>query len=164
MSEIASRIIRPKGLDGKFVVVEATKRGVRRVRVTSSSETPSRRVGNQADQLADHGIDELASYFEGRRRRFRTPLDFDGAGTLFQRSVWERLLEIPFGEIESYGDVARAVGSPRAVRAVGQAVGSNPIPVIVPCRRVVGSDGRRTGYTGGLHIKEFLLTLERGHA
>ena len=123
MSETASRIIRPRGLDGKVIVLEATERGIRRVRVEAPSSTSSLRAGTRADLLADRGIDELASYFEGCRSRFRTPLDFEGTGTRFQQSVWGRLLEIPYGEIESYGGVARSVGSPRAVRAVGQAVG-----------------------------------------
>jgi methylated-DNA-[protein]-cysteine S-methyltransferase len=103
---------------------------------------------------------ELESYFDGRTRRFRTPLDFGDVGTPFQRRVWEELLEIPYGEIVSYGDVARAVGSPRGVRAVGQAVGRNPIPVIVPCHRVVGSDRRLTGFGCGLPVKVRLLELE----
>jgi methylated-DNA-[protein]-cysteine S-methyltransferase len=85
-------------------------------------------------------------------------------GTPFQLSVWRALLEIPYGETTSYGEIARRVGTPEGSRAVGLANGSNPIAIVVPCHRVIGSNGKLTGYGGGLNNKETLLTLERKHA
>jgi methylated-DNA-[protein]-cysteine S-methyltransferase len=102
--------------------------------------------------------EQLAEYFAGRRRRFDLPLA--PAGTDFQRSVWQGLREIPYGTTLSYGELARRVGRPRAVRAVGAANGANPLPVIVPCHRVIGANGRLTGFGGGLPAKMALLELE----
>jgi len=113
-----------------------------------------------ARKNAESAAAELLAYFQGRATEFRTPVDLDVEGTAFQRRVWRHLLEIPYGELVSYGDVAEAVGSRKAVRAVGQAVGANPVPVIVPCHRVVGSDGRLTGFGCGLPVKIQLLELE----
>jgi methylated-DNA-[protein]-cysteine S-methyltransferase len=101
---------------------------------------------------------QLREYFAGERSRFDLPLN--GAGTDFQQSVWSALSRIPFGEVRSYGDIAREIGRPRAVRAVGAANGSNPLPIIVPCHRVIGSNGSLTGFAGGLDIKKKLLALE----
>ena len=102
--------------------------------------------------------DELAEYFDGRRRMFDVPLAPNG--TEFQRSVWSALTKIPFGTTISYADLARRVGKQAAVRAVGAANGRNPIPVIVPCHRVIGSDGSLTGFGGGLPRKKWLLQHE----
>jgi methylated-DNA-[protein]-cysteine S-methyltransferase len=102
---------------------------------------------------------QLADYFEGRRERFDLKLAFSG-GTDFQRAIWAELLEIPFGRTVSYGHLARKVGAPKASRAVGSAVGRNPISVVVPCHRVVGSGGAITGYAGGVARKRRLLELE----
>lgn len=101
---------------------------------------------------------ELAEYFAGERREFTVPLDPEG--TAFQRRVWEELRRIPYGETASYGDIARRMGKPGAAVAVGQANGRNPIPIIIPCHRVIGSGGKLVGYTGGLHIKRALLAVE----
>jgi len=101
---------------------------------------------------------QLAEYFSGRRRRFDLALDL--RGTDFQKRCWQELLKIPYGETRSYADIARAIGSPSAVRAVGLANGQNPIAIIVPCHRVIGSDGSLTGYGAGLEIKRRLLELE----
>lgn len=103
---------------------------------------------------------QLAEYFAGRRRAFDLPLDF--RGTDFQRDVWNALVEIPFGETRSYGEIARAVGRPEAVRSVGAANGRNPISIVAPCHRVIGASGKLTGFAGGLKAKAFLLDLERG--
>ena len=103
--------------------------------------------------------EQLDEYFQGRRRRFDLPLA--PSGTPFQLSTWTALRDIPYGATRSYGEQARAMGQPRAVRAVGAANGRNPIPIVVPCHRVIGGDGRLTGYAGGLDIKKFLLDLER---
>jgi len=101
---------------------------------------------------------QLEEYFKGERREFE--LDLQPAGTEFQRGVWSELLNIPYGETRSYLQVAQALGKPSATRAVGAANGSNPIPVIIPCHRVIGADGSLTGYGGGLDIKRKLLELE----
>jgi methylated-DNA-[protein]-cysteine S-methyltransferase len=101
---------------------------------------------------------QLDEYFAGRRRKFTLKLDF--AGTEFQNKVWEALLSIPFGETRSYGDIARQIGKPKAVRAVGAANGRNPISIVTPCHRVIGSNGKLTGFAGGMEAKATLLALE----
>lgn len=101
---------------------------------------------------------QLSEYFQGTRRVFHLPLG--AAGTDFQQRVWQALGTIPYGQVRSYGDLARAIGNASAVRAVGAANGRNPLPIVVPCHRVIGSDGRLTGFAGGLGIKEALLRLE----
>ena len=109
-------------------------------------------------------IEQLRAYFAGELERFDLPLA--PAGTEFQRKVWAALLDIPYGETRSYGELARRIGNDKASRAVGAANGQNPIPVIIPCHRVVGSDGSPTGFGGGLETKRRLLELETraGHA
>jgi len=104
---------------------------------------------------------ELAGYFAGTLTRFTVPLDFQG--TEFQKSVWAALLTIPFGETRSYGEIARQIGRPTTSRAVGAANGRNPISIIAPCHRVIGSNGALTGFAGGLEAKAFLLAIE-GHS
>jgi methylated-DNA-[protein]-cysteine S-methyltransferase len=105
---------------------------------------------------------QLTEYFAGDRMEFDLPLA--PAGTEFQRAVWNALVKIPYGETCSYSDLARAIGRPAAVRAVGAANGSNPIAIIVPCHRVIGSSGKLVGYGGGLPMKRMLLDLEAEHA
>ena len=101
---------------------------------------------------------QLDEYFAGERNTFALPLDM--AGTSFQRKVWDALLTIPFGETRSYRQIAEQIGSPSAVRAVGAANGRNPLSIVVPCHRVIGSNGSLTGFAGGLDVKSRLLTLE----
>jgi O-6-methylguanine DNA methyltransferase len=101
---------------------------------------------------------ELAEYFAGRRRAFSVSLDFQG--TAFQRAVWSAVGQIPYGQTTTYTALARKIGRPQAVRAVGAANGANPIPIIIPCHRVIGTDGSLTGYAGGLLLKRRLLELE----
>lgn len=101
---------------------------------------------------------QLGEYFEGKRKKFGVKLDF--CGTEFQRKVWAALVTIPFGETRSYAQIAQQVGSSKAVRAVGAANGRNPISIIAPCHRVIGSHGKLTGFAGGLEVKAFLLGLE----
>ena len=101
---------------------------------------------------------ELAEYFAGQRQRFSVPLD--PQGTPFQQAVWQALLRIDCGQLGRYGELAQQLGKPAAARAVGAAVGRNPISIIVPCHRVVGQDGSLTGYAGGLPRKQALLQLE----
>ncbi|MEV4423277.1 methylated-DNA--[protein]-cysteine S-methyltransferase [Patulibacter sp. NPDC049589] len=106
-------------------------------------------------------LSELAEYFAGERTTFEAPVAFD-RGTPFQRRVWAALLEVPYGETTSYGALAARLGQPGGSRAVGLANGKNPVSIVVPCHRVVGSDGALTGYGGGTERKRFLLDLERG--
>ena len=104
-------------------------------------------------------IDQLQGYFDGSRARFEVPMAF--VGTEFQQRVWTALCDIPYGHTVSYGQLAEAIGNPAASRAVGLANGRNPISIIVPCHRVVGSTGDLTGYGGGIERKRFLLDFER---
>ena len=113
-----------------------------------------------ASQLADATI-QLEEYFEGRRRSFDLPLDL--SGTTFQRQVWMAAVNIPYGQVRSYGEIALTIEAPRAMRAVGGALAKNPVPIVVPCHRVVRADGTLGGFSGGLGIKKALLAIE-GHA
>ena len=110
------------------------------------------------EEPLENACTQLTEYFSGQRKDFDLPLKLDG--TEFQVSVLEALLEIPYGETTSYGAIAKQIGRPKAVRAVGAANGRNPIPIIVPCHRVIGSSGDLTGFGGGLDTKEALLRLE----
>jgi len=105
---------------------------------------------------------QLMEYFAGERRFFELPLDF--VGTDFQKKVWQALVTMPFGETRSYSQIARESGHPLAVRAVGAANGRNPLSIIAPCHRVIGANGKLTGFAGGLEIKAFLLALEAPQA
>ena len=107
-------------------------------------------------------LGQLQGYFKGERRSFDVPLE--PVGTAFQRQVWRALAEIPYGETTTYAAIARSIGNPNSVRAVGAANGKNPISIIVPCHRVVGADGTLTGYAGGLPNKRRLLELEASFA
>ncbi|MBA2932482.1 methylated-DNA--[protein]-cysteine S-methyltransferase [Sphingomonas sp. CGMCC 1.13654] len=133
------------------------------VAILWENDTPDRvRLGLLAD-TPDHPVlvqteRELGDYFVGRRTAFSVSLDM--RGTDFQQSVWRALLTIPFGETRSYADIAQQIGKPTATRAVGTANGRNPISIIAPCHRVIGSNGSLTGFAGGLKAKEYLLGLE----
>lgn len=110
--------------------------------------------------VLDATAQQLSEYFSGQRREFNLPVDT--SGTDFQSAVWQQLAAIPYGTVRSYGEVGASTGRPTAGRAVGGAVGANPVPIIIPCHRVLASDGRITGYSGGNGIptKEWLLDLE----
>lgn len=133
------------------------------VAILWQDDDPARvRLGAYA-ALSNHPILEdaraqLTDYFAGRLQAFTVPLDF--RGTPFQQTVWAALLDIPFGETRSYGDIARTVGRPTASRAVGAANGRNPISIIAPCHRVVGANGALTGFAGGVETKRWLLDFE----
>ena len=145
---------------GKLKLI-ATDRGL--AAILWANENPRRvRLAGQTED-AHHAIltkaeTQLSQYFAGKRQHFDLPLD--PQGTPFQRAVWDALLAIPFGETRTYGQLAKQLGNPNATRAVGAANGRNPIAIIVPCHRVVGSTGKLTGFAGGLHTKSFLLELE----
>lgn len=113
----------------------------------------------QNDEKLQPYVFELMEYFEGKRKEFTVPFDF--RGTPFQVSVWNALSEIPYGETRSYTDIANHIQRPASVRAVGAAIGANPVLITVPCHRVIGKNGALTGYRGGLEMKTKLLTLER---
>ena len=110
--------------------------------------------GRSADTLKQ----QLDAYFSGRDPKFKLQIQLHG--TEFQQAVWTACASIPFGETRSYGDLARMIGKPRALRAVGMALGANPIPIVIPCHRVIGSNGELTGFAGGLDVKKALLELE----
>jgi methylated-DNA-[protein]-cysteine S-methyltransferase len=119
---------------------------------------PSDDWGESAGGAVEEAARQLNEYFAGTRTEFDLPLAPEG--TEFQRTVWRRLQEIPYGETIAYGELARRVGNPKASRAVGAANGANPIPIVIPCHRVIGSNGKLTGFGGGLPVKEALLALE----
>jgi len=126
-------------------------------------DDPKRVRLNIVKQASDHPVlreteRQLGEYFAGQRTRFSVPLDFQG--TDFQKQVWRALLTIPFGQTRSYAQIARQLNNPRAVRAVGAANGRNPISIIAPCHRVIGTNGKLTGFAGGLKAKAHLLALE----
>lgn len=112
----------------------------------------------QASDITQEAVRQLDEYFTGERKSFDMPLLFVGSD--FQKSVWQMLLEIPYGQTISYGEMARRIGMPKAVRAVANANGANAISIFAPCHRVIGSDHSLTGYGGGLEAKKFLLELE----
>jgi len=114
------------------------------------------------DPAFDDARTQLSEYFAGKRQQFDLPLN--ARGSTFQQAVWRALTEIPYGETTSYGKVAASIGHPDGARAVGVANGQNPIPIIVPCHRVIGADGSLTGYGGGLPTKRWLLDHEAHHA
>jgi methylated-DNA-[protein]-cysteine S-methyltransferase len=135
--------------------VAGTERGIVSVTFVENVDTRAACVTSVVRQC----ITELNQYFGGKRRRFSVPLN--PGGTEFRRLVWHALQEIPFGQTKSYRDIAVAIDRPRSAHAVGGAVGRNPIAIIVPCHRVIGSDGSLTGYAGGLDRKQWLLEHER---
>ncbi|MGA2273670.1 MAG: methylated-DNA--[protein]-cysteine S-methyltransferase [Bryobacteraceae bacterium] len=135
----------------------ASAAGIRAIEFEPLMESGAATNGNP---LLTEAVRQLRAYFAGQLRHFELPLDL--AGTEFQRRVWLELTRIPYGETRSYQEMARAIGAPKAVRAVGAANGANPIAIVVPCHRVVGASGKLVGYGGGLPLKRRLLTLERG--
>ncbi|MFJ1655118.1 methylated-DNA--[protein]-cysteine S-methyltransferase [Streptomyces sp. NPDC088337] len=123
---------------------------------------PEESFGEPGDGSFGEAVEQLEAYFGGELKEFTVPLRLHG--TPFQRSVWDQLRKIPYGETRSYGDLATALGKPGASRAVGLANGKNPVGIIVPCHRVIGTGGSLTGYGGGLPRKQRLLDFERGAA
>jgi len=140
--------------------VTADERGVVAIDRVTQVVRPSREDSNslRAQKHADAAVTQLREYFSGGRRKFTVPLSLDG--TDFQCRAWAAMRSIPFGTTVSYAQQARMIGSPRAVRAVGSANGANPIPIIVPCHRVIASDGSLGGYALGLRMKRWLLAHE----
>jgi methylated-DNA-[protein]-cysteine S-methyltransferase len=128
--------------------------------ITSLFFVEERRPGVATNEMCEKAVTQISEYFAGTRQEFDLPIALEG--TEFQQQVWQELQNIPFGQTVSYGDLARSIGKPSAVRAVGAANGDNPVSIIVPCHRVIGSDGGLTGYGGGLERKQWLLKHEGG--
>jgi methylated-DNA-[protein]-cysteine S-methyltransferase len=142
---------------GQFVFgVVASDGGIRAIELNAATELPGREC--DSNPVLRQAIEQLRAYFAGELRDFDLSLDMQG--TEFQRRVWLELRNIPYGETRSYSFVANIIGAPTAVRAVGAANGRNPIPIVVPCHRVIGAGGALVGYGGGLPLKRFLLDLE----
>ncbi|MCF3963703.1 methylated-DNA--[protein]-cysteine S-methyltransferase [Streptomyces fuscigenes] len=140
----------------------ATDGALSGVYMTDHRHMPPRETfGARSAEPFPQAVAQLDAYFRGELREFDLPLHLEGTG--FQRLVWKQLTLIPYGETRSYGQLAAALGRPGASRAVGLANGKNPVSIVVPCHRVVGSTGGLTGYGGGLANKQRLLTLESGH-
>lgn len=143
--------------------LELVARGEGLAAILWENDDPKRvRLGERAER-PDHPVlleteRQLGEYFAGVRTDFTVPLDL--AGTEFQKAVWQALLTIPFGETRTYAGIARQIGHPRAYRAMGAANGRNPVSIIVPCHRAIGTDGRLHGFAGGLDAKRYLLALE----
>lgn len=142
---------------GRIGIVE---NGTAITHVFFGSMTPPQASMTGESALLRQAAAQVEEYFHGTRRTFDLPLA--PQGTEFEQSVWKALQSIPYGETRSYGDIAHQLGKPGAHRAVGRANGLNPLGIIIPCHRVIGSNGRLTGYAGGLKIKEYLLELEQG--
>jgi len=130
--------------------------GIRAIEFTPAKPVDGHR--QDGNPFLREAASQLHAYFAGNLRRFEIPLDMNG--TEFQKRVWRELQKIHYGETRSYAQIAAAIGAPKAVRAVGAANGSNPVAIVVPCHRVIGSGGRLTGYGGGLTLKKRLLELE----
>jgi len=153
-------------VDGPRLRLSASPAGIRGIEfVHADSPRPasSRLDSPQKTMVCPTGlvaeaVFQLQAYFRGELREFRLSLDFEG--TEFQKRVWRKLLTIPYGQTRSYSQIAQAIGSPQAIRAVGAANGANPIAIVVPCHRVIGANGKLVGYGGGLPLKKRLLELE----
>ena len=151
-----------------LLFVAATERGLRHVEFMDKRSLKRMIASHAAEHpgaVWEHSVremrplaEQLESFFSGAAKHLSPPLDL--AGSEFQVKVWKALLEIPYGETRSYGDIAKAIGEPKAARAVGLAANQNPVLLFVPCHRVIGADGKLVGYAGGLPRKKFLITLE----
>ena len=145
--------------------IEASDEGISAIRWPSTPDDKqpdprftTRSSGRPESPLLQTAKTQLDEYFQGARNNFELPLS--STGTPFQQLVWNALKAIPYGTTTSYGAIANAIDRPRAVRAVGRAIGSNPIPLIIPCHRVIGAGGKLTGFSGGLDRKRWLLNRE----
>ena len=150
-----------RDLDSPVGVLQlvANETHIREIRFCRAGQArPASAESQVASPFIEELVQQLDAYFEGRLQTFDLPLD--PVGTDFQKTVWRALLRIPYGETRSYGQIAAQIERPAASRAVGAANGQNPIPIVIPCHRVIGSDGSLTGFGGGLDIKQVLLELE----
>jgi methylated-DNA-[protein]-cysteine S-methyltransferase len=143
-------------VDGVDLRLVASASGIRAIEFDARPVSECQR--NDRNPLLIEAVRQLRAYFAGQLREFQLPLDIEG--TDFQKRVWGQVAAIPYGETRSYLQISTAIGSPRAVRAVGAANGANPAPIVVPCHRVIGATGKLVGYGGGLAMKRRLLELE----
>ncbi len=144
---------------GTLIIVEKENKISRIETVKANSEYPK---GEKVEtKLIKKAYEQISEYLEGKRKKFTLPLLIKG--TKFQEKVWNALLEIPYGETRTYVEIAKQIGNEKASRAVGGANHNNPIMIVVPCHRVIGSNKKLVGYAGGLDIKEELLKLEKGN-
>ncbi|BBX95690.1 methylated-DNA--[protein]-cysteine S-methyltransferase [Mycobacterium lacus] len=157
-------MIRYRTIDSPIGPLTLAGRGsvLTNLRMVDQSYEPSRVGWSPDDAAFADAVDQLSAYFAGELTEFDVELDL--RGTEFQQRVWEALQTIPYGETRSYGEIAEQIGAPGAARAVGLANGHNPVAIIVPCHRVIGSSGSLVGYGGGLDRKQALLELERRRA
>lgn len=144
--------------DAKIGKIKIEENGMAITKVEFIGKDIQEEIGNETELLKET-IKQLEEYFEGKRNFFDLPLE--PKGTEFQKKVWKTLIEIPYGETRSYGDIAKIIGNEKASRAVGMANNKNPIPIIIPCHRVIGANGKLVGYAGGLDLKMKLLELEK---
>ncbi|WP_233531676.1 methylated-DNA--[protein]-cysteine S-methyltransferase [Paenibacillus alkalitolerans] len=142
-----------------WIVIRGDGNGIESVHFQTEKPELETRVTSSEDSIVQRCAKQIQEYLNGERITF--DLALRPAGTAFQQSVWEQLLRIPCGETKSYGDIARSIGKPNGVRAVGGAIGRNPVSIIIPCHRVIGSDGSLTGYAGELWRKQWLLQHEK---
>jgi methylated-DNA-[protein]-cysteine S-methyltransferase len=145
---------------GYTLAVTASDAGIRAVDLHGTAEPEGEE--RPSNRFLREAVAQLRAYFAAELREFDLPLDM--VGTEFQKRVWDQLRRIPYGETRSYSNVAHTIGAPKAVRAVGAANGRNPVPIVVPCHRVIGAGGSLTGFGGGLPMKRFLLDLEARHS
>lgn len=151
------------------LIVASTHRGLISIQFPGDSglnpEDRLRKILNYQGNLVENKeknrlvTDQLLEYFQGMRTHFALPVEL--RGTDFQRSVWKAVARVSYGQIRSYGEIARELGKPKASRAVGAANGANPIPIVIPCHRIIGADGSMIGFGGGIALKEKLLQIER---
>ncbi|HQI39814.1 MAG: hypothetical protein B6D44_05250 [Ignavibacteriales bacterium UTCHB2] len=148
-------------ISGIKIIVLASRKGIKKIFLNPKEKGPellsSTKLHND-DPYLFGALNQLREYFAGERKKFNLPLDLEG--TDFQKKVWKELQKIPYGKTISYKALSEKIGNVKAIRAVGKANGQNPVAIIVPCHRVIGSDGNLTGYASGLDIKEKLLLLE----
>lgn len=143
------------------LTLESDGKALTRIRLPEEDWTPATGVKRvRRPELFVEAAAQLGAYFRGERKEFQLPLNT--GGTPFQKKVWDQLRKIPPGETITYAELARRTGNPRASRAVGAANGKNPLPIVIPCHRVIGSNGKLTGFAGGLAAKKKLLELEGG--
>ncbi|WP_404344109.1 methylated-DNA--[protein]-cysteine S-methyltransferase [Pseudoalteromonas mariniglutinosa] len=140
------------------IIIQGTERGVCYLGFYPLQQLATSPLSATTHQSILLCIEQLNEYFAKQRQEFTVPLDTQG--TPFQQAVWQALSDVPFGTVKSYGDIARTINKPKAVRAVGAANGKNPISIIVPCHRIIGANGKLTGYAGGIERKQWLLTHE----
>lgn len=149
-----------------WIGITGTSAGISKVMLpTQDKESILKSIGNAEYSEESYFLEAkeaLIKYFNGQQVDFQFPLDLNGY-TEFQKNVWNITKNIFYGELRSYSWVAKHINNPKAVRAVGNALGKNPVPIIIPCHRVIGSDEKLHGFTGGLHLKQMLIELENGH-